>query len=47
VVFILLARGQMVTREAFAFSVLGLQQDRELKAVEFMPKLCRSTPSKH
>lgn len=38
VVFILLARGQMVTREAFAFSVLGLQQDRELKAVEFMPK---------
>jgi hypothetical protein len=38
VVFILLARGQMVSREAFVFGVLGLQQDRELKPIDFVPK---------
>jgi hypothetical protein len=38
VVFILLAGGQLASREVFAFSVLGLQQDRELKPFDFMPK---------
>ena len=38
VVFILLADGQMASREAFVFSVLGLQQERELTPFDFIPK---------
>ncbi len=36
----------MVSREVFVFSVLGLQQDRELKPFDFLPKALRVDTAK-